>query len=344
MRPEEEVGMDHERKDRETEGGRRFSRRDFVSVGIGAFVVASLPWAVPERRRLFRRTAPVMGTLAEITVVGADPERARRAVDAALRELRRVDRTMSRFLSDSDVGRANREALVRPVPVSEATARVLDEGFRWAELSDGRFDPCLGAASALWDVKRRQAPPERSRVRRFARKGLYRQVERTRHEGERTVRLHHADAALDLGGIAKGHGVDRAAAALRRHGIEDALVSVGGDLFALGRSLEGDPWEVGIRSPRDPDRLVGTLEVSDRAVATSGDYERYFRHGDRRYHHLLDPETGEPRRTRIHSVTVSAAACMAADAATTAVFGMGRGEAGTLLAAGDPTAKLIHLG
>lgn len=327
-----------------TEGGRSFSRRDFVSVGVGAFVVASVPWAIPERRRLFRRTAPVMGTLAEISVVGTDPDRARRAVDAALGELRFVDRTMSRFLEDSDVGRANRDALGRPVPISEATARVLDEGFRWAELSDGRFDPCLGAASELWNVERRRTPPESSRVRRFARKGLYRQVERVRHEGERAVRFHDADAAVDLGGIAKGHGVDRAVDALRRHGIRNALVSVGGDLFALGRSLEGDPWEVGVRSPRDPDRLVGTLEVSDRAMATSGDYERSFRYGGRRYHHLLDPETGEPRRTRIHSVTVSAVTCMAADAATTAVFGMDREQAGTLLAAGDPTAQLVHMG
>lgn len=327
-----------------TEGGRRFSRREFVSVGVGAFVVASVPWAIPDRRRLFRRTAPVMGTLAEISVVGTDPDRARRAVDAALGELRFVDRTMSRFLEDSDVGRANRRALSGAVTVSGATAGVLDEGLRWAELSGGRFDPSLGGASELWDVERRRTPPERSRIRRYARRRLYREVERTRVGGRDAVRFHDADAALDLGGIAKGHGVDRAADTLRRYGVRDALVSVGGDLFALGRSLEGDPWAIGVRSPEDPARLVGTVEVSDRAVATSGDYERYFRSSGRRYHHLLDPETGEPRRTRIHSVTVSAATCMAADAATTAVFGMDPGEAGTLLAAADPTARLIHLG
>jgi thiamine biosynthesis lipoprotein ApbE len=90
---------------------------------------------------------------------------------------------------------------------------------------------------------------------------------------------------IDLGGIAKGYGVDRAVEALRAWGVTSALVNVGGDLYALGSSEDGDEWEVGIRSPEDPSRLKGVIRIEDRAVATSGDYERFFDYGDRRFHH-----------------------------------------------------------
>jgi thiamine biosynthesis lipoprotein len=99
------------------------------------------------------------------------------------------------------------------------------------------------------------------------------------------------------------------------------LVNVGGDLYALGVSDDGDPWEIGIRSSDDRDRITHTVRVQDRAIATSGDYEQFFEHRGRRYHHLLDPVTGAPRRSRLHSVTVSADTCMTADVAGTAVFG-----------------------
>jgi thiamine biosynthesis lipoprotein len=109
---------------------------------------------------------------------------------------------------------------------------------------------------------------------------------------------------LDLGGIAKGHAVDRAAAAIRALGVRDALVVAGGDLVALGRSEAHEAWRVGVRSPSDPAGIVDVLDVSDAAVATSGDYERFFEWGGRRYHHILDPRTGRPVRNRAVWVAV----------------------------------------
>jgi thiamine biosynthesis lipoprotein len=120
-------------------------------------------------------------------------------------------------------------------------------------------------------------------------------------------------------------------AALREWGIRRGLVNVGGDLYALGTSEDGDPWMVGIRSPDDPRALSGKIAVADAAVATSGDYLRAFRHGGRVYHHLLDPATGAPRQTAVHSVTVRGPTCLAADAAATAVFGLPAREANALL-------------
>lgn len=303
------------------------NRREFLSLGVGLFVALSLPLAMRRRTRLTRRTLPLMGTLAELQVVCADERMAEDAMDAAFAELFWVERTMTRFRSDSDIGRANLAAAREAVPITPATAAVLAAALRWAEASNGRFDPALGAASGLWDVLNRQAPPPEREVRRLAERGFWRHLDLDRFRGEPAVRFEDSDLQLDLGGIAKGYGIDRAAAALRARGIRHAVITVGGDLYAFGKAPDGEPWRVGIRSPHDRTAFAATLEVSDRAVATSGDYERFFQWRGVRYHHLIDPETGAPRRTALHSVTVLADHAIDADAAATAVFGMPQEEA-----------------
>lgn len=323
--------------------GRSFpSRREFVALGLGAFVVATLPAAARRRRALVRRTVPVMGTFAEFAVLHRDERYAQAAIDAAIEELRYVDRTMTWFSDDSDVGRANLTAAKGPVAVSRSTAAVLQESLLWAEASKGAFDPCLGRAVALWDVGNRQAPPAAAQVRKLAGRDLYKALEVGSWRGESVVVFRDPDIALDLGGIAKGYGVDLAAEALRSYGILNALVNVGGDLYALGHSEDGDAWKIGIRDPDDPDGIIDTIEAADCAVATSGDYLQYFQHGGRRYHHMLDPQTGEPKRSEVRSVTVMADNSLTADAAGTAAFGMPSGDANRLLERRAPGARIVH--
>ena len=140
---------------------------------------------------------------------------------------------------------------------------------------------------------------------------------------QHAIRRLAAGASLDSAEARRlGVSIDQATTALRRRGIAHALVTVGGDLFALGHAPDGAPWQVGIRDPHQLDRLAGRLAVADRAVTTSGDYERFFTWHGIRYHHLMDPETAAPRRTPMRSVTVVGGDCMNADAAATAVFGL----------------------
>lgn len=320
----------------------RPTRRDFLALAAGAFVVAAVPLAGRARPALARRSVPAMGTVAELAAAHRDPRWAQGALDAAARELLRVERLMTRFRPDSDVGRANRLAASAAVSVSAETARVLERALAWADAAEGGFDPCLALAVDLWDVKRRHAPPPRDAVRRLAGRRLYTGLRLDADGG--TVRYGEPDVQLDLGGIAGGYGVDRAVVVLREWGIRDGFVNLGGDIYALGTSPEGDPWRVGVRSPADPAAIVGTVALSDRAVATSGDYEQFFDHGGRRYHHILDPATGEPRRAPTHSVTVAADRCMDADAATTACFGLGAGDARRVLARAAGDAELVHFG
>jgi FAD:protein FMN transferase len=321
------------------------SRREFMVLGTGIFAVAAVGGAgVWQRRQLVRRAVPVMGTVAEIAVVTRDPRAAHAALDAAFAELHAVDRLMTRFSSASDVGRANTAASRSAVPVSAGTAAVVGEALRWAAVRESRFDPCIGRASELWDVTRRSEPPSQADVQRLARRGLYHALELGRSGGEHVLVYHEPDVALDLGGIAKGYAVDRAVVALRDWGVTDALVNAGGDLYAMGTSAERDPWRVGVRSPAEPSRIAFSFALEDRAVATSGDYEQYFEHGGRRYHHLLDPATAAPRVAFSHSLTVAADTCMSADAAATAAFGLPQAIAHDVVRSGEAGALIVQSG
>lgn len=314
------------------------TRRDFLALGVGALAVASLPRALRRRERLVRRRIPVMGTIAEVAVRHRDEPWAQRAIDAALAELRQVDRTMTRFRPDSDVGRLNAAAGRGPVAIGADTRAVLAASVAWAGASGGLFDPCLGRATKLWHAASRREPPPAGEVGAFAGGGLWRALDL---DGER-ARLHDPRAAVDLGGIAKGFGVDAAARALRDHGVFHALVNVGGDLVAMGVGEDDEPWRIGVRSPESASEVVHVLEVTDRAVATSGDYLQYFEHGGRRYHHLLDPVTGAPRATGMRSLTIEAPRCIDADAAATALFGATAEKARHILATADPGARVVH--
>ncbi len=307
--------------------GRTNSRREFLTLGVGLFAALTLPAAVLRRTTLARRTVPLMGTIAELQVAHHDERSAEAAIDAAIAELQRVERMMSRFMATSDVGRANLRAAREAVTVSAETAEVVRTALAWSEASNGRFDPAVGAVSELWDVVNRNAPPAADAVRPLAQRGFWRQVDVSTLRGAPAIRFASSDLHLDLGAVAKGYGIDRATQVLRDLKIEHAIITVGGDLYALGGSPEGGPWTVGIRDPHDVRAVVQTLEVRDRAVATSGDYERFFRWHGVRYHHLMDPETAAPRRTIYHSTTVLASRAMDADAASTSVFGLSRGAA-----------------
>jgi len=296
------------------------TRRKFLAIGAGVFTVAAIPFASRSRRKLVRRTLPVMGTIAEIALVAEDTRAAHAAIDAAFVELHDVDRTMSRFKPTSDIGRINAAKVGVPVAVSAATAHVLESALRWAEQTDGAFDPCLGRAIELWDVTSRTEPPPHDQFARLAGRNLYRHLDL---DHNRAI-IRDPDVAIDLGGIAKGHAVDRAAQALRDRGYQNALVNVGGDLVALGESEDGDPWRIGVIDPNDPTRITRKIKIRDEAVATSGDYTRCFDHAGRRYHHLLDPATAAPRETKRHSVTVVAADCLTADVDATVRFVTGR--------------------
>jgi thiamine biosynthesis lipoprotein len=318
-------------------------RREFVGFAIGAFVVAAVPLARRRPPGLVRRTVPVMGTLAQFAVVHRDPRAAYAAIDAAVEELRWVERTMTRFTATSDIGRANRFAAHDAVAIAPETALVIAQGLAWADALDGRYDPAAGAVVELWNVKARHEPPAARAVAGLAGRRFHRTVELDRRGAVPVVRYHDTDARLDLGSVAKGYGVDRAVAALRAHGIVHAVVAAGGDVYALGHAPDGEPWTVGIQDPGDPTGIAGTLRLADRAVATSGTYRQFFRHRGRTYHHLMDPAAAAPRETGMQSLSIIADSVMQGDVATTALFGMPDRDITQVLGRRLPGAELARI-
>ena len=304
--------------------------------------MASLPLA---RRRQYtvRRQLPVMGTIAQFVVVDRDEARAHSAIDAAMEEMRWVDRTMTRFSSTSDVGRANIGAKHGAVVVTAEAALVVREALRWAEESGGRYDPAVGAVIRAWDVSHRHEPPPEESLRALAGRRLHRHVEVGFRGTAPVIVFHDADASVDLGAIAKGYAVDRAVARLRSAGVASAIVEAGGDLYALGSSPSGDPWQIGIQDPNDERNVVGVLRVANAAIATSGTYRQFFRYRGKRYHHLMDPETAAPRETAVQSLTIRADSCMHADVAATALYGMAGARASAILMRCSPGASIERI-
>lgn len=321
----------------------RVGRREFLGLAVGAFVVAAVPMARWRPSGVVRRTVPAMGTVAEFAVVHRDPMRAHAAIDAAVAELRWVERTMTRFTDSSDIGRANLFAARDAVVVAPQTAHVVGEALRWAEAVDGRFDPACGAISQLWSVTSRREPPLEESIQKLAGRRFHRAVEIGVRGGEPILRYHDRNARLDLGAVAKGYAVDRAVAALRGHGVSDAVLVAGGDLYALGSGPGGQPWAVGIQSPTEPDGILERLHLSNRAVATSGTYRQYFEHAGRRYHHLMDPEVARPRVTSMQSLTIVADSVMQADAAATALYGLSAEAIANTLARHLPDARVARI-
>lgn len=314
-------------------------RRHFITLGVGAFVVAGLPHGLGRRRqpRTIRRSIPVMGTIAEFAVVDDDVARAELAIDGAIDELRRVERLMTRFTATSEVGRANAGAAARAINIGPDTEAVIRESLRWAEATRGAYDPAIGGVIELWNVAHRHAPPPEFEVARLAGRGLYRAVEL---DGMGRVFYHDRLARIDLGSIAKGYGVDRACDVLRAHGITRAVVDVGGDLYAIGESPNGGAWQIGIQSPDDERALASVIPATDCAIATSGTYQQFFRYRGNRFHHLMDPVTAAPRATPVQSFTIRADSCMHADVAATALYGMTTLQANALLARLAPGARV----
>ncbi|MDO3378396.1 FAD:protein FMN transferase [Geoalkalibacter halelectricus] len=268
------------------------------------------------REQQVRQSRILMGTVVEINVLDQDARRAQAAVEAAFAEMARIEELMSVQRPDSEVARLGRAE--QSLAVSTETAEVLALGLEIARRSAGAFDPSLGRLKALWDLEG-DAPriPEQAAIA-AALEGIGPQA--LRLEGLRVYKA-HPELVVDLGGIAKGYAVDRAVAVLEQAGIASASVNAGGDLRLLGGRGER-PWRIGIQHPREAGEVLTILELSDRAVVTSGDYERYFEQDGRRYHHIFDPRTGFPADA-VQSVTLVADSAMLADALATAVFVLG---------------------
>ncbi|MGE5088053.1 MAG: FAD:protein FMN transferase [Candidatus Levyibacteriota bacterium] len=271
-----------------------------------------------------------MASRHELLVCARDRVLADRAAWAAIADVRRIERKYTRYRDDSVTAAINAAAGGEAVAIDTETASLLRYADRCHRISDGRFDLTSGALRRAWDFRRRPPalPDEATLAQALALVG-WSEVE----WDERAIRLPRKGMELDFGGIGKEYAVDRAAAILLDHGIASALVNLGGDVRAIGAHPDGSPWRVGIRHPREAQRSIATVGLVDAALATSGDYERYFEVDGRRYCHLLDPRRGWPVAHWQSASVVAPLAVVAGSLATIAMLG-GEGAAAFLDAQG----------
>ena len=252
-----------------------------------------------------------------------DVDHVKAAISAGVAEMRRLEDVMSEWKSDSEVGKVNSNP-GQWVTVGPETFSVISRALEEGKLSGGAFDITFQAMSGLWKfgsaadaVPKLPSPAEVAERRKLV---DYRTVELDPKAS--AVRLAKAHK-IGLGGIAKGYIVDQAVAVMKRAGIECFLVQAGGDLYGAGKKPDGSAWISAIQDPRQVEGVsFASLELTDHAFSTAGDYARYYMIGKRRYHHIIDPHTGYPA-TASRSVTVWADDATTADAIDDAVFILG---------------------
>ena len=249
-----------------------------------------------------------MDTFAEISCFSLDREKALVAMREALDEAERIEKLFNKFDETSEVSKINALQGEEEVVVSIELFKIIERSIYYSEISDGSFDITV-------------AP---------LKKGRYKDI--VLDKDRLSVRFLDKDIKIDLGGIAKGYAVDRAKEILRSHGIESALIDIGGNIYALGSPSGKKSWQIGIRDPRYNDNIIHRLSLKNRAVATSGNYERPS--------HIIDPASGRPAG-EVMSVTIVADSAERSDVLSTAVFVMGIEDGLKLIRSLDGTEVFI---
>jgi FAD:protein FMN transferase len=257
----------------------------------------------------YQFTFNALGGLCDIDVLGV--ERLDSLIEIAVAEVRRIETKYSRYIESSIVGQINAQAGLGFVSCDDETCGLLDYANTLYEHSEGLFDITSGVLRRVWDFGKNK-PPALDELRQILPLIGWSKFERKGNK----VRLKKAGMQIDLGGFGKEYAVDRVASIFLQNGVTSALINFGGDVRALGTKPDGRPWQIGIQDPRHLDQCFATLTLSQGALATSGDYERFFEMDGKRYCHILNPKTGMPV-SYWRSVTVLAPLTSAAGATST---------------------------
>jgi len=270
-----------------------------------------------------------MDTVAEISCYGLSRADAVTAMDAAFKEMERIEDVFSKFNKDSEISGINNRAGAEDVVISPEVLKLIQDSIYYSKISEGSFDITVGPLMQIWGfVYKDYSVPAKGSIENALKHVGYKNI--IINPDKPSIRFLDSQAKIDLGGIAKGYAVDRAKDVLISHGIKNALVNFGGNIFALGKAPDRISWRIGVEDPRNKAMLLCNLKLEDKAVSTSGNYERFFILNGKRYSHIINPVTGQPCQGII-SVTVVTDSAESADALSTAIFVMGE-EKGLKLA------------
>ncbi|MBM4169214.1 MAG: FAD:protein FMN transferase [Ignavibacteria bacterium] len=325
---------------------RRHFLKTLTRASTGLLVVSTLPGSA--RSTAFPKAVSVersfytMGSIMTISAFGEERSHVNYALTNVYGEFQRLDRMMSLFRPDSELSAVNRSAGESAVTVSRELMEVVLQARYYHRLSDGDFDITIEPLMQLWgfrsDALAEIPTPTNHEIRRISDAVGFHHVELDERQG--SIGLRNPDSRLDLGGIGVGYAIDRAVSILRREGIRSAFINHSGDAYALGAPPGESGWEVAIPDPGNPSAFLRELNISDRAISTSGSYEKNVIVGGRKCGHIMEPLRGTPA-DRLLSSTVLAPTALAADVLATSAFCLGTTATSQLLARQAETEFLL---
>ena len=257
-----------------------------------------------------------MGTRVSVEIWHQDQSIAQQCSENIFSEMHRIDALMSPYKSNSELSFINNNAGMSVIDISDEMSKIIDNALHFSDLSQGAFDITFASVGYRYDYRNRIAPSTQAIELGLASID-YHHIKLDQNK----LRFEDDGVRIDLGGIAKGYAVDRAIEIARECGIKEAMISAGGDSKILGEK-RGKPWIIGIQHPRKKTEIALRLPLSDTAVSTSGDYERYFIRDGERFHHIINPSTGKSANIS-WSATVTGPDAMTTDALSTTIFILG---------------------
>jgi thiamine biosynthesis lipoprotein len=279
--------------------------------------------AAPAQAEWFKRVEDgIMGTRITVELWADSAQVGEPAMQAVLDDMRRIDRQMSTYKPSSEVSQVNARAAQAPIKISPELFDLLTQALEFSRLTDGAFDITYASVGFMYDFRKR-VKPTASQIENALPSVNYRHVVLDR--AAQTVRFTRPGVRIDLGGIGKGHAVDRGITLLQARGIEHAAVTAGGDSRIIGDRF-GKPWVVGIRHPDRKNEVIARMPLIDTALSTSGDYERYFEADGVRYHHIIDPHTGRSA-SKVRSATILGPTATLTDGLSKTAFVLGPEQA-----------------
>lgn len=268
------------------------------------------------------RVLKLMGNRFEFTVLTTDQQAGETAISAAVAEVSRIEELLSTYKESSQTSLINRYAGLKPVKVDQEVLQLIQRSIKISDITQGAFDISYGSIDkSLWnfDINMTALPDPETALESV---GLINYKNVILDPKTSTVMLKHKGMRIGFGGIGKGYAADRAKLVLKNMGIESGIVNAAGDLITWGTDLQEKPWTIGIADPNRSDHPFSALNISDMAVATSGNYEKYATINGKKYSHTIDPKSGLPV-SGIKSVSIICPSAELADALATPVVVMG---------------------
>jgi thiamine biosynthesis lipoprotein len=271
---------------------------------------------------VFKKALKLMGNNFEISAVGFDEKKANEQIDAGIYEIQRIEKLLTTFNENSETSLINRNAGIEPVKVSQETYSIIERSLRISRLTQGAFDISYGSIDKrLWNFDTTmKALPDKETAKKMVRLINYRNI--ILDAENQTVFLKEKGMRIGFGGIGKGYAAERARQVMKDAGAASGIVNASGDLTTWGLQPNGKPWTIGIVNPNSTHEIFSFLDITDMAIATSGNYEKYVMINGNKYSHTIDPRTGLPV-TGIKSVTIITLNAEIADAMATPVMIMG---------------------